>query len=373
MSAANIIILGASTRAAAMSAKRAGMTPWCADLFADADLQRIATVRKISIDAYPDGLLEALADAPPAPVMYTGALENRPDLIARITRPLWGNPPEVLRAVRDPGRWSQCLHEHGLPCPAIAHEGKPAGRWLLKPRLGASGFGIQTFAGQTFNPRTHFLQEWIDGVPCSAIFLGVEQDAALLGITGQLIGVPWLNATGYHYAGSIGPLPLDAAMVLRMRDLGSTLARGFHLRGLFGVDAILRDGVPWPVEINPRYTASVEILERSFHLPMLLWHRQAFEEQELSQSPPLSTRMIWAKGILYSRATFAFPVDGPWNTALQPDADLDAAEYADIPHGAEVIERGRPVLTLFASAATVAECESKLQEKAQALDRRLWG
>lgn len=373
MSTADVIILGASTRAAAMSARRAGMTPWCADLFADADLQRIATVHKISTDAYPDGLLDALADAPPAPVMYTGALENRPDLIACITRPLWGNPPEVLCAVRDPGRWSQCLHDHGLPCPAFAPEGEPTGHWLLKPRLGASGFGIQTYTGQAFNPRTHFVQEWIDGVPCSAIYLGLRQDSAFLGATAQLIGIPWLNATGFHYAGSVGPLPLDAATILRLRDLGSMLTQCFHLRGLFGIDAILRDGVPWPVEINPRYTASVEILERSLRLPMLQWHRQAFEVQELSQSAPSDTRMIWAKGILFSRATFAFPVDGSWNAALEPGTDLDAVEYADIPFAGEVIERGRPVLTLFASAATVAECERKLQEKAQALDRRLWG
>src|SRR5205085_5677927 len=92
---ANVILLGASTRAAAMSARRAGWTPWCADLFADVDLERIAIVRKVT--AYPDELLDALSDAPQAPVAYTGALENWPDLIAKIDRPLWGNPPEVLR------------------------------------------------------------------------------------------------------------------------------------------------------------------------------------------------------------------------------------------------------------------------------------
>ena len=35
----NLILFGASTRAAAFSALRAGLRPWCADLFADADLQ----------------------------------------------------------------------------------------------------------------------------------------------------------------------------------------------------------------------------------------------------------------------------------------------------------------------------------------------
>ena len=61
-----LIIIGASTRAAATSAWRAGWTPWCADLFADADLERIATVRKVPPETYPHGLLAALYDAPPA-------------------------------------------------------------------------------------------------------------------------------------------------------------------------------------------------------------------------------------------------------------------------------------------------------------------
>src|SRR6516164_6560588 len=97
-----VILLGASTSAAAMSARRAGWAPWCADLFADADLQRIATVRKVPIEAYPHGLLDALAEAPPGPVIYTGALENRPDLVAGIDRPLWGNSSKVLRVIRTP-------------------------------------------------------------------------------------------------------------------------------------------------------------------------------------------------------------------------------------------------------------------------------
>src|SRR5437660_1348056 len=113
----DVILIGASTRAAAMSALRAGWTPWCVDLFADVDLERIAAVRKVPTATYPHSLLDALADAPQAPVMYGGALENRPDLIARIDRPLWGNPPEVLRAIRSPERWTQYLRTIGVPCP----------------------------------------------------------------------------------------------------------------------------------------------------------------------------------------------------------------------------------------------------------------
>ncbi len=374
MSDQHVILIGASARAAATSARRAGWKPWCADLYADADLQRVATVRKVSLEAYPQALFDALADAPRAAVMYTGALENRPDLIATLDRPLWGNPPEVLRAIRSPERWTQYLRANHVPCPLVADQARAEGHWVLKPRKSAGGLGIRAYAGQAFNPRTHFLQERIDGAPCSAIFLGAQ----LIGVTRQLVGEPWLNATGYQYCGNIGPLPIAPDVAARWQQLGAVLAE-FPLRGLFGVDAIERDGVPCPVEINPRYTASMELLERSLGQAFLPAHRAAFEQTLARPSFPSSAwereprPTIWGKAILYARQALVFPATGPWLAALEEDVDLDRVEFADIPHVGEVIGPGQPVLTLFASSATVSECEMKLREKAEAIDRRLWG
>jgi len=367
-----IIILGASARAAATSALRAGWTPWCADLFADADLERIAMVRKVPSDAYPEGLLDALADAPPGPVLYTGALENRPDLIARIERQVLGNRADVLRAVRSPMKWTACLREAGVPCPTIATV-PTAGRWLLKPRKSAAGFGVAHYDRRAFNPRSHYLQEWIEGVPCSGIFLG----GRLLGVTRQFIGTDWLNATGFHYAGNVGPLVLDDESISRWQAIGSTLATCFHLAGLIGIDAIVRDGVVWPIEINPRYTASMELLERAYRIALLPLHRASClgDGSSLTPGPSPGGRgeEIHGKAILYARRTMPFPRDGPWRESLVYGVDLDCTSFADIPHGGEIIEHGRPVLTLFATGGTVDVCIANLREKAQALDRTLFG
>ena len=98
----DVLILGASARAAIHSARRAGLTPHAADLFADRDATAYATVRKCDLADYPDGL-ERLADTfPPMPWLYTGGLENHPELVDRVAakRPLWGNCSAVLRGVR---------------------------------------------------------------------------------------------------------------------------------------------------------------------------------------------------------------------------------------------------------------------------------
>ena len=62
----------------------------------------------------------------------------------------------------------------------------------------------------------------------------------------------------------------------------------FGLVGWFGVDYILRDGIPWPVEINPRYTASLEIHELASGRSLLPEHRHACEA---STTPPARPRL----------------------------------------------------------------------------------
>src|SRR6266436_2623844 len=97
-----LLIVGASARAAAFSALRAGLRPWCADLFADVDLRARCPAQQLSPEQYPHGFLEMVRQAPPGPWIYTGGLENRRALVRHICRlrPLWGNDAGVLRRVR---------------------------------------------------------------------------------------------------------------------------------------------------------------------------------------------------------------------------------------------------------------------------------
>src|SRR5919206_4940372 len=85
MAAEHLLIFGASTRAAAFSALRAGLRPWCADLFADADLQARRPAMRLP-GKYPDGFLDLVATELPGPWLYTGGLENHPPLVGRMER-----------------------------------------------------------------------------------------------------------------------------------------------------------------------------------------------------------------------------------------------------------------------------------------------
>jgi predicted ATP-grasp superfamily ATP-dependent carboligase len=377
-----LLIFGASTRAAAFSALRAGLSPWCIDLFADADVQARCPVQAISSDQYPQGF--AKVQTPEAPWIYTGGLENYPALVSRLarSRTLWGNGEAVLRSVRSPAKLNRLLRANDVPCPLTRMRPPDPlhGRWLVKPVAGSGGAGIHFWTGQPIKYKKRiYYQQFVEGDPYSAIYLAEQGGASLWGVSRQLIGEPWLHARPFQYCGTLSQ-PRDTPMVNHLDRLGTVLTEATDLCGLFGVDFILRDDAAWPIEVNPRYTASMEVVELAQGVPLLAEHCRVFDprlaarlgERSLKLAAKRGTETI-GKAILFARETLTFPADGPWMKILRnPPGLWDVPCYADLPHISERIETGQPVLTFFAEAESPSRCRGLLQEIAQDLDRWLY-
>jgi predicted ATP-grasp superfamily ATP-dependent carboligase len=379
----NVLIFGASARAAAFSALRAGLQPWCADLFGDADLRAACPAIRVPPGAYPRGFLRLVNKELPGPWLYTGGLENRWGLVEDMARlrPLWGNGLAALRRARSPWGVAQLLHRAGLPVPRfhpLVSDPDPGSRWLLKSRMGAGGRGIRVWEGPATARHlrwTAYFQEYIEGTPGAALYIADGRQARLLGATRQLVGEPWLQAAPFHYCGSVGPLPLEPPLRQALEHAGSVLAAGCGLRGLFGVDFIRKDGLPWTVEVNPRYTASVEVLEHATGVAALALHRRVFDPRAPEPAPvAVPPGGSWfGKAILFARQALAFPEDGPWAPVLHtPGPPWDAPAFADIPAAGERIEARRPVLTVFARADSESACVEHLRRTAAALDSLLF-
>jgi predicted ATP-grasp superfamily ATP-dependent carboligase len=373
----SLLIVGASARAAAFSALRAGLRTECADLFADIDLVAACPVERITPNAYPHGFLDLAALARPGPWLYAGGLENHPNVVESLTqrRRLWGNPPAVLRVVRPPDRVAAILRKAGLPGLEVRRHDPPTagGKWLVKPLAGAGGAGIERWvAGRTKTRRAVYWQEFLEGEACAAVYVGDGLSARLLGVTRQLVGADWLHAGEFRYCGSLGPLGLDEATRTAFEHLGDVLAGGCGLLGLFGVDCILRAGIPYSVEINPRYTASVEVLEHATGICALAMHRQMFESRADLSFAATAAAPVVGKAILFARAHLTFPETGPWNDSASARIG-ELPEFADIPRGGEIVPAGRPVLTFFSAGPNLGACEIALRERAQRLDRLLFG
>jgi predicted ATP-grasp superfamily ATP-dependent carboligase len=386
-----LLIVGASARAAAMSACRAGFRPRAADLFADQDLQAICPT--IRVEDYPHGLWAALESAPSGPWMYTGALENHPDLIDRLAaiRPLYGIGGESLRAVRNPMRLSTVLRAAGFNSPrcSLVPAGIPTdGSWLVKPLASAGGRHISPWRGRSGGVKppcagaacSRYFQERIDGLPASAVYVGTDGSALLLGITRQLVGLPWCAAgTGtsdeFRYCGSIAPLELTATHADQLEKLGPTLAASFDLRGLFGVDVILSGDEVWPIEVNPRYTASIEVLERIFAVTAIRLHVSAFHDDLPHPVSALSASSAFnfkrgdrrerraGKAILYAPSDLRITDEFVAWTGLQNSGHIWPS-VADIPAQDTPIRNGQPIVTIFAEGRTDATVLASLKKLA---------
>ena len=356
-----LTIIGASVRAAVASAQRCGFATVAGDLFADVDLRRLCPTTLVR--DYPAGLAAVCGGSQAGEWLYTGSLENHPHLVADLatSRPLLGNGSQTLIAVRDPERVAAAFAGRGLKCPAIssAREALPDDRhWLRKPLRSGGGMDVHHWPphaeandATANSPGPWYFQEFIPGEPYSAVYLAAGGEAVLLGCSQQLIGTSWLGSRDFRYAGSVGPCRLTGDIRRQFEQLGRALAEDFQLSGLFGIDAVLGDGTVWPVEINPRYTASVEVLELATGWPLVAWHVEACRQQRLppeARREVPSTTQVCAKGILF--APHALDVSGTLSEHWLATTGGGSPRFADVPAAGTPIPRGGPVVTMLCEA-----------------------
>jgi predicted ATP-grasp superfamily ATP-dependent carboligase len=337
------------------------------DLFADADLCRISQATRVR--HYPAGLAGVVGGPQAGAWMYTGALENHPSLIDAMARlrPLWGNPAAVLRRVRNPRLVAEALARNGLNCVSVELDPRPVprdGTWLCKPRRSAGGSGIRFWTHQprhTDRCRACYYQQFVDGAACSAVYVAARGRAVLLGITRQLIGQAW--ATGpFRYCGSVGPIQLSAAAVGNFAAIGDALAREFHLVGLFGVDAVVNSSGVWPVEVNPRYTASIEILERAAGVSAIALHAAACDQARLPSGGQPAGGPTSGKAILFAKSRLE--ISAAWTEMALEARHEGRPLMADIPQASSVVEAGWPLVTVLADAADEKTVLELLRQKA---------
>jgi len=373
----NLLITGASTRAAAYSALRAGLTPMCVDFYADRDLRAVARCERIPLDqpipAMVTSFVAAATRAVPSAWIYTGPFENYPDQVDDVgtVHRLWGNPGSVLRPARDPFRLSDRLNQAGLASPDIRTDprGLPRdGSWLVKPMASGGGLGIDIWTTRTQPSSNHvYYQRRVPGRSYSAIYLGSHGRASMIGVSRQFHGV---DGESFVYRGSVGPIRISAPLENQLVAIGDRIAADFGLVGIFGVDFVSHEGRAWVLELNPRYTASVEIFELAVGSSLLLEHRRVCDSEQPEQlGRPLRGPRVVGKWIVYATRRLIFP-ELPIRT---PNVDqlYEIPEVADVPDAGLVIDRGQPVLTVFGSGADSRQCLVSLRTNVNQWRRRL--
>jgi predicted ATP-grasp superfamily ATP-dependent carboligase len=376
-----IFIAGATARCAAQSAARAGWDVTAADLFADRDTTACARVWRV--ERYPQEFAVVARRITACPWIYTGGLENAPHLVGAVSRHhhLLGNPPAVLRQVLDPWLVQRALATRGLLFPETRAQA-PLERdssWLCKPRRSCGGAGIHIWtpvAEKSVQPgspdralrnaATELFQQRIAGTCHGALFVATGNACRLLSITRQFTGCGWAGTTDFRYVGSVGPLRCHTTVVDQFQRIGTCLTEAFGLRGLFGVDAIVTGRQVWTIEVNPRFTASVEIYERATGSNALLDHWHACERSVLPPPPNPLRGTMHGKAIAYARE----PVRVSERFCQWIDAHNQPGclpRLADLPACGIEIAAGHPILTVLVEGSTLTEIVRRLRREIAAV------
>jgi predicted ATP-grasp superfamily ATP-dependent carboligase len=377
-----VLVAGVSTRAAAESAARAGFEVTAVDAFADLDqhasVRSLSLPRDFGVSFSAAAAARAARDVDCDAVAYLSSFENHPAAVRALAagRTLLGNPPEVLARVRDPLLVARALRRRGLAVPAVRDHRAitpPEARhrsnrvWMLKPRASGGGHGMRpTTLGAQVAPGW-YLQERIEGTPGSVVFVAARGRAVALGVSRQLVGEPAFGCDGYRYCGSIlAPLgdpqfEHEESLANVAFAIADAVAEDFGLVGVNGVDFVASDGVPYPVEVNPRYSASMELVECAYGLSIFGLHAAACSTGELPRfdvAQARRTERALGKAILFARADVSLGDTRAW---------IGDRTVRDVPRPGERIPRGRPVCTVFAEGRDAAECRAALERRASAV------
>jgi hypothetical protein len=319
----------------------------------------------------------------PDAISYTSNFENYPELIEELEkkygRSLLANSShtarEVLNGFHADGEDSafHILKTYGVRVPETSKSfvdlreklGTESSRILRKPYKSGGGYRIREYRSNSWNEgqidSDYYFQEYLEGKPCSAVFLANGESAVLLGISEQLIGEQRLGAHGFKYSGNI-VVEAEPAVLKEAERISSLLTKMFSLKGLNGFDFILKEGQIFFIELNPRYTASMELFANSTEKTLFSLHRNAFDgilpgpkvsyEGIASKVPdiPAAGALIpgsHAKGILYARRNLLIEKELiPFFMKYSHGYGRDFV-LKDVPEKGERIDRHNPVCSVL--------------------------
>jgi|WetSurMetagenome_2_1015567.scaffolds.fasta_scaffold223083_1 uncharacterized protein len=377
-----ILIAGVSVRAMVESAIRSGYSVLALDAFGDRDLRTLAETRSLHHDfQVPYGaraIYRASRELAFDAVAYTSDLENHPEILKRLAleHQLLGNSPQVVKAVRNWARLFASLRRAGFPvpetiCPGDERRRDPKRRWLVKPWLSGGGHGIAFLQKKCLPDNAHVLQEFLPGKPCSISFIANGHECVVIGITEQLIGLRQFGSQGFRYCGNLLPCPEvsdpDAGKRIldQARKVAIFLTKEFGLAGANGIDFMLEGDRICPLEVNPRYSASMELIERAYALPIFHLHVQALLDGSL---PDFKLEEQWARKPFFGKAILFAERE-----TLAPDTKgWHSRNLRDIPESMERLRKGGPICTILAVRPTYDETYAELVDRTEMLRKEIY-
>jgi len=392
----NVLVVGVDLVGLALSARRAGYRVYAADYFGDLDLGRACeeclsivqqrageSAGRIESKFQPDAFLEmaeSLSErAGMDAVLLSSGLDDHFDVLRELNElvGILGNPPETIRKVRGRDTFFEGLRRLGIQHPhtTVANSldearssAKDAGfPVVLKPLEGFAGSAVRRAENQrqlekafhevkTLSEGGVLIQEHIGGTHASISFMASPAGVRVLSLNEQLLGLPEVHQREpFGYCGNVVPLQAAEATERECRRIAEEIGRHFGLMGSNGVDVVISEsGVPFVIEVNPRFQGTLECVERALGLNLVRTHIDACIRGCLPPRPAVPTE-FFTRLILYAPGRVAAP-------------DLTAfEEVRDIPLPGAIIEGGEPLCSIITEGKRRCASLGRAREKADSI------
>ena len=255
-----------------------------------------------------------------------------------------------------------CVANLGLD-PGIPTSRLPSNLWYLQEYVPGISIGVSYCTDSNGNPESNGTTESTEPprtriVGIARSILSEELDAPL----------PWI------YRGSLAPYSVSPSVRASLERFAKTVAQSTGIRGLWQADfQIDPNGQLWLLEINPRWSASMELHELLQGYSWITEHVRILCEGASKRvpSPRSPAGQQIAKGIVYAPHEMHLSVAqvdrlgrSGWHGTLR---ELATAEFclADIPQsdplGVDFAE-GMPIVTVLVAGEKNADLPEKIRQ-----------
>jgi len=365
-----VLVLGNSVRNIACSGRKAGYIVYALDRFGDVDTRKCANKTQI-LENIPFNELHKIVES----FDDIDAIIPGPGFENLVLKNTLSNPLKIIEDAGDKSKLAEKMNSMGIPHPKteLADKADDMGFPLMvKPKTGSGGMKNLIIRNETemndFQNRSDshdfIAQEFVKGIPCSASLISTGDDAVVVAINEQLIGLPWLTRIPFAYCGNITPFHTE--FKAEMEKYALQIAMEFKLQGSNGVDFMLTDKGVQVIEINPRFQGSLDTVELSTGMSIFDAHIRSFE----GELPELrGFQCFAAKTIIFAEKELVITRDIS-DTLIEC---MNKGRAADIPHRGVVIGPDEPITTMLSTARTRMTVLDKVRRSSMHIKRRTEG
>jgi len=352
-----VLVAGFATRHVVCSARKAGYEVHAIDAFCDQDLHWNTKTCKIfeDLDSLPGQIEESCREVSPDILVVTSGAED-----IAVSKKISGNCREKAGIFTDKKSIQDFFEENSIRVPSVPAAGVyPA---MLKPCKGAGGWRNTIVNSPeeendfcSLWPETPYIrQEVVEGTPCSVSCIASGGKAKAISVNLQYLrGGSGERAFGF--AGAATPFESEKkADLIREAERIASLT---GCTGSVGIDFILAGEEIYAIEVNPRFQATLDIIEMSTGFNIFEAHINACSGI-LPETTPKSKKVV-ARSIIFA------------DRDLQVKDDLKKLypKVADIPWKGEEIEEGSAIISVYGEGSSLPKAETSLDKTIKELAR----